>query len=684
MNALIGLLAASLPFQGSVPPRQVLAAPVPVQEAQTAPVPVQEAQAAPAPAAEPFIQVITARQIQEAGLVRVGELPLLFDYWDHVSLDGFDGHLVAASLSPHPGDGWLVLLDGQEVSTRLFDSQALNRLPVALHDIARVEVMTRPGLVGGRYVDSGLIHIHTWRPAEGRSVRGSLWSGNESGDPGPYRYLGSRAIDVEQLGPDVDASLDVAGRRDWLRVSASVQNHKPRDAANDRRLQTITDGLPEITRVSGMVRSHQERGTLTYDFTAGISEVADLYYLRPFGREIPATARFSWLNAAEELPLANRLRVRMRTAYERSELVRRKNPRDLDFDWHIDRFSGSIELASAGRSTELVAGLGYDRETARTGYRLTRRLNQQVRFYGLIRRSVADRILTELAIQAEREGNQTALRATIIARGRVFEGHHVSATLSWSEQFFREEHDLWFWIRQGYGILNDLGVGYSFSGEPARSQRVTADLGWSASLAGGEVEARLMIRGFTDLTMEDQTLTFDPGDQAFSGPVRLQPGVEGEIASAGWSWTARLLPELRQRFHVSHRVAVYGDLLFKEAWMRLPEWKATGSWTWSPLTAFSLNARLTYQSSTSWSEYRNADIESQGQYSQQVPSFWSLDIAAQKWLWDRRLRASLVARNLLDRRVGHHPIGATFDLSLLVRLEFLLGAGTTAPVPPSK
>jgi hypothetical protein len=691
MKALIGMLVTAPLTIQSPASQQVLTAPAPLtiqspapQQAPIAPASAQSVQDASAPATDPFLQIITARQIQEAGLVRVGELPLLFEGWDEVTLDGFDGHLVAASLSPHPGDGWLVFIDGQEVSTRLFDSQALNRLPVALHDIARVEITRRPGLFGGRYVDSGLIHIQTWQPREGRSVRGSLWTGNESGDPGPYRYLGSTAIDVEQLGPDLDATVDIAGRRDWLRLSASISNHKPRDAANDRRLQTIMTVLPEIRRVSGLVRSHQERGLLTYDFTAGLSEVADLFYFRPLGLEVPTNARFSWLSVSEELPVTDRFQVRMRTAYERSEMGHHANLRDVDFDWHIDRLSGSVELAHAGRSTELIAGLGYDRETARTGYRLRQRFNQQARIYGLMRRSVADRILTELSLQAEREGNQTALRGALVTRGRVFAGHYLSAIFSWSEQFFSADHALWYWIRQGYGILDDLGVGYSFSGEPDRSQRVTADLGWSASLPGGELAARLMVRGFTDLTMEDQLLAFNQADQLFSGPVQLQPGVAGEIASADLSWTTRPARAWRQRIHLTHRAGVYGDRLFKDAWMRLPEWTATGSWTWSPVPAFSLNARLTYRSPTSWPDYETADIESGGRYSQHVPSFWSLDVAARKWLWDQRLRASLVARNLFDRRVGYHPIGATFDLSLLVRLEILIGAGTTAPASPSK
>jgi hypothetical protein len=52
---------------------------------------------------------------------------------------------------------------------------------------------------------------------------------------------------------------------------------------------------------------------------------------------------------------------------------------------------------------------------------------------------------------------------------------------------------------------------------------------------------------------------------------------------------------------------------------------------------------------------------------------WLLDAAAEKWFWQRRLRASLLFRNLLGQEERYHPIGAALDLRFYLRVELVLG-----------
>ena len=51
----------------------------------------------------------------------------------------------------------------------------------------------------------------------------------------------------------------------------------------------------------------------------------------------------------------------------------------------------------------------------------------------------------------------------------------------------------------------------------------------------------------------------------------------------------------------------------------------------------------------------------------------NIDITANKWFGHRRVRGSIIFRNLLNQRFRYHPVGATFDLSVLARFEFYLG-----------
>jgi hypothetical protein len=52
-----------------------------------------------------------------------------------------------------------------------------------------------------------------------------------------------------------------------------------------------------------------------------------------------------------------------------------------------------------------------------------------------------------------------------------------------------------------------------------------------------------------------------------------------------------------------------------------------------------------------------------------VDDAFTLDVAVQKWLWGRRLRAHFGVRNLLGGDLRYHPAGATFGPTVTVELE---------------
>ena len=83
--------------------------------------------------------------------------------------------------------------------------------------------------------------------------------------------------------------------------------------------------------------------------------------------------------------------------------------------------------------------------------------------------------------------------------------------------------------------------------------------------------------------------------------------------------------------------------------------------------------RLQYRVTTNWFDYRDIDLQTNGEYSSSPPAYTLLDLATEKWFWRRRVRTSLAVRNLLNDRVILHPIGATLDLGFYVQVELLLG-----------
>ena len=190
-------------------------------------------------AAETGIEVVTASEIQSAGLTRLGDILLLADSWTVGTRDGFDWRASPNGLSTSREQGWGVMVDGQTMNIRLYDSINLNLLPIPLALVDSVEVISLPILYRGVFTDRGLIHIHTRRPAPGPSLLGEIMAGNETGDPGPYYYTGLATPNIDAIGPDATIAVGYDHSGVYAQATASTGIHFFRDPAMLERNSAI-------------------------------------------------------------------------------------------------------------------------------------------------------------------------------------------------------------------------------------------------------------------------------------------------------------------------------------------------------------------------------------------------------------------------------------------------------------
>jgi hypothetical protein len=101
----------------------------------------------------------------------------------------------------------------------------------------------------------------------------------------------------------------------------------------------------------------------------------------------------------------------------------------------------------------------------------------------------------------------------------------------------------------------------------------------------------------------------------------------------------------------------------------IPDYKENYRLTVNPVENFSIWVMLKYRSAVFWNDYRFINQESDGEYSANLSEILSLDIAINKWFWKKRIKASLLFNNLLNRKEITHPIGTSMDLRFLGQME---------------
>ena len=207
-------------------------------------------------------RVLDRAAITAAGWHRVGDIAAALPPGAAASLDGFNYELRGSRLgffqTTEVRATWLVRLDGQTMPMQLGGTWILDNIPVAMTQIDSIVIIEGPSLTDGRAALLGTIDLYTRRP-RGMSIVGDYQHGDESGDPGPYRYTPRTTPNVEKLGPftsgalasgSATASLDFAARYSSLNVT-------------DERIFSRTGGFQSDVNASG------GSGVATIDMAGG-------------------------------------------------------------------------------------------------------------------------------------------------------------------------------------------------------------------------------------------------------------------------------------------------------------------------------------------------------------------------------------------------------------------------------
>jgi hypothetical protein len=658
-------------------------------------------------------RVITTDMLRNSGVTRVSDVLFLVDDWMLSTVSGYTWKASPNGLTTWEKQRWVVMIDGQRADVELFDAVNLNMLPIGVDQIDSVVVVTTPGLYKGFFSDAGLIHFHTRAPKRGTGLEAVYSSGNETGDPGPYRFTPNATPNVDKTGPDGSLTFSLAGDAWSLRANATLQTHYFTDFAVKRRTTDvitppgaaptiapapaatafgpgpvsadvlgvgIEGDTPALRRVSGSVGMviHGERGRHEPFF--GYSEAVKYFlYSEPVGREIPTDNRYYHLGVNGRIDLAREGGLDYRVQFTSNRLSRQQNKLYADYDWEQHRFLGDVELSHLWPQIRGRLGGGYEIRSIETTNPLEDNPTRLGKLYGSVEIDAGGRAAHDVGAMALFATGSPSLKAYWNLDVELAARHALASRVAFAQRSFAENGDLWYWTSRGYGFLDSVGVDYTIPSEISKSNAFTVDLTWRIR-PGGRARAGLaaLYRHFTDLYLERRSFEYDPEDCTVSSPTEVVPGNNGQLAGGSLDFVYRMSPRLDTRLHYRYLGTLEGDELFEEAWAAVPDHKVAGQVTYEPVDRFIIWAMLTHYSSAYWKAYDAVDgSQCSGNgvtstYSARVNAFTTVDVKLRKLLWGPRMTADLIVRNLFDQEVRYHPMGASFALSFFFQLTLKL------------
>lgn len=316
-------------------------------------------------------RIITAEEIDNYGITRISDLFYLIDEWQVSSVDGFSSYISASGWNTFGNQDWIVLINNSEVDVKLFELNHINLIPLSVDDIERIEIITSPAVLNGVYVKRGAINFITKDAVKPISVSFTVETGNETGDPGPYKYTGDQSPNVDQIGPNYSARL--AGKLGKFYYSFSSKYHI--NTSTDPRIEFRNSNYPWALKQTRQFsyssefafKDKNQRHSISFRKSKIgkpliFSDVgADLLYLNSLGREFHSDNEFNLLNLKGEFSVSQYLTVGYNGSIS-SKSVRPIADSTYQMDLIQDNYDGNIFLSYQTNNFLLSGGYSHSKK----------------------------------------------------------------------------------------------------------------------------------------------------------------------------------------------------------------------------------------------------------------------------------------------------------------------------------
>lgn len=615
------------------------------------------------------VQTISGDELRLSGLTRLSNLFIMLDGARFTTVDGFTTTPSFNGLSALGERTWRVEIDGHAVDDGVLDAHSLNTLGVPIAAIDRIVVHDVPHVRNGRFESGGVIEIWTRTSGKEQFVRSTVSAGNETGDPGPFRYADPSITyeNVDKEGPDL--SIEGGIRRAGVDVHGGMTMNQiiPSDpAVFERNIDAFDESTTPVVRAFApflALKSALPNGDVSVRISGATFN--DMLLSESIGREVPTEYRRAGLTAVAN---TRDLGIDWRWSSRLSKRVVRnlKSASRIPFHWDEEAAGASVTARKAGASGVWSAGfaVGYTGVQSEVGLTTRHGLYVGRSSVGMERRF--RRITTNFQGFAASDGRAKSAGLVFSAGTAIWQRQRLAARLSYAGALPSDISPMAYWVSRGLRLNARSAV--TVPNRLPTPILSSVDLQWAwAPRDGRSLQITAIGRNFSRQLLPDRDIVADTTAIVVSNLQYRQ------------SWGSTIGVRARGEAQIGHASVVLsysyqsvmqGNQLFYDTFATVSRRQVRLSTIHRIASSFAIKSTLYHYSATTWPDYR--EIEGQTDFSQRVPGFFRWDLAFFKTLAGDKLQLTFGFENVLNDRIGYHPIGATFDRTLRVQLTVAL------------
>ena len=576
------------------------------------------------------------------------------------STDFYHWRISIDDLSDYQENGWQLMVDGHLLKPHIYGEKVLNQLALSSLLIDSVEIISHPEISNGNFSDKGTIHLHTVKPDRGFNCYGAVLVGNESGDPGPYKYTDRSSPNIDKIGHDNSMIIEHSNKFGWFRFALYHQQHIFTDSSISKRIIPTTKDWPGADKMAVSFDTQYFGKRWTHSMsTSWVSNQPSFLFIDVLGREYPVhPTYFQWSYSGDRQNV-----IKWYADYNLNQI--RQCDKAIQSLMPYDQHSVNIRLELFLRHFVIPGKLGYQingdeyisNEIGSQSPIVSQNITMEFYFDSI---NSSSRIVSSIIYFDEKP----AFTILFQNKRKLWKTSSLYGRMSMNQRHVNRDPFFQFWCGPGRSLFEESG--FSFPDYPELSTFYSADIGLKTIVLS---ELKTHTRFFIHYQQENWWFK-SPDRAAASGPVP-------PIFSFNKGTSAGLAVTLSHQYKdiIQQKLSFKIIARDRNTASETPAIKSIYGISYYPDRNFLIFLNIIYQSQSRWNHYEVDQMTAGMEPSVSVvesnldAGAWG-EIGFNKWLWNRRMLIRVALQNLANQQLQYHPLGMNREMSMIAGLNF--------------
>lgn len=620
-------------------------------------------------------QVITGKDLKAFGIGNLSDIFSLADKWFSTTIDRVNWQASANNLTTLQRQNYIVMLDGQRFGINIFDNQNINLLPISVSQIDSVEFINSPEIYNGEFTDRGLIHFHTKSPVKNLSASFSQLLGNETGDPGPFKFTEFGTPNIDKLNMNSALSAGYGSKNWFLTGSIKTEENYATSPAINNRISNLSYGDNKIKLNSSLIKLSANILGSAHQLIAGFSTQHDFFFFSPYGNEIPVERKVQHAGINGSFNLTRNISLDYTASFSTNQLNKWDNKADINFDFQLQNYLINLEGIYQTDYIRSVFGISYDNYDALTLIKLSDSnfLFKKVYLNNIF--TLSKNYTQQAGIYLIKSQGKYAIKGVLSNSIRLDSRQTLKSNFTFAERNYYEDLNYLTWYEKGYSIPLTQNITTNIIGNPGKSRTYTADLYYIFKLDSSlSINLNGSYRQFTNLYVEDENYQYIPDTYSFNSAYDVYTGNKSKLIGGNFVLNYFITPQLKQKLYYCYQKDIGSNTVIAQLWVEFPKHRAGWFLNYQPYNDFGISTDVKYSSATNWTQYQYAVFQTDNLYNEKIKPRIIVNMSVQKWFLGKTIWTSLVFKNIFNEPEYYNPIGASSNLRFYFQIHVYLNS----------